>query len=305
MNKHLAKDNHGPLTDSSLHTAFVISSCSCTGFSLRFLSSCCYRHNQHLLQHLQEITALDITPFTNHGSTVTTMMWSSSSPTGFNLHQVTGFALVPMGTVPGPESQAINRWEEVWREFITRDMRNACTKTASSAISHLLFFFVLTTTGLSKSPVDFNLGTLHNPVYYSIKRQVYSEARTQRSFAISESRRCFCWLFALPPAHSSLSQRTDQPSDHTSSENQSQADDGVGGWTRIVAGLWLTLRQGSSQEAVQSQEGHCPGASFLPLQKYQLTDLFLKKKCFGQILTLALGLCLILSYRKIEGKCCK
>lgn len=171
--------------------------------------------------------------------------------------------------------------------------------------SPLIFLFFLTTTGLSKSPVDFNLGTLRNPVYYSIKRQVYSETRTQRSFAISESQRCFCWLFALPPVHSSLSQRTDWPADRTSSENQSQADDGVGGWAWIVAGLWLTLRQGSAQEAVQSQEGHCPGASFLPLQKYRLTDLFKKKKCFGQILTLALGLCLILSYRKIEGKYCK
>lgn len=72
---------------------------------------------------------LDITPFTNRGSTVPTTMRSLSSPTGFNLHQVTGFALVPMGTVPGPESQAINRWEEVWREFITRDMRNVRMKT--------------------------------------------------------------------------------------------------------------------------------------------------------------------------------
>lgn len=166
-------------------------------------------------------------------------------------------------------------------------------------------FFFLTTMGLSKSPVDFNLGTLRNPVYYSIKRQVYSETHTQRSFAISESQLCFCWLFALPPVHSSLSQRTEQPAHCTGSENQSQADDGVGGWVGIVAGLWLRLQQGSMQEAVQSQEGHCPGASFLPLQKYLLTDLFTKKNCFGQILTLTLGLCLILSYRKIEGKYCK
>lgn len=131
--------------------------------------------------------------------------------------------------------------------------------------------------GLSESPVDYNLGTLRNPVYYSIKRQVHSETHTQRSFTISESQRYFCWLFALPPVHSSLGQRPDPPVDCTSSENQSQADDGVGGWTWIVAGLWLTLRQGSAQEAVQSQEGHCPGASFLPLQKYPLTDLFWKK----------------------------
>lgn len=60
--------------------------------------------------------------------------------------------------------------------------------------------------------------------------------------------------------------------------NRSQADNGVGGWAQIVAGLWLTLRQGSAQEAVQSQEGHCPGASFLPLQKYRLADLSLKTK---------------------------
>lgn len=71
---------------------------------------------------------LDITPFTNCGSTVTTMMGSLSSPTGFNLHQVTGIAFVPMGTVPGPESQAVNRWEEVWREFITEDVRNVRVK---------------------------------------------------------------------------------------------------------------------------------------------------------------------------------
>lgn len=140
------------------------------------------------------------------------------------------------------------------------------------------FIFLLTTTGLSKSPVDFNLGTLRKPVYYCIKRQVYSETRTQRSFAISESPRCLCWLLALPPVHSALSQRTDRPDDRTSSGNQSQADDGVGGWAWTVAGLWLTRRQGSAQEAVQSQEGHCPGASFVPLQKYRLTDLLQKKK---------------------------
>lgn len=128
FSEHIVKDNHGFLTDSSLHIAFVISSCSCKGFSLPFLSSFCHRQNQHLLHHLQEITVLDITPFTNCGSTMTTTTWSLSGPTGFNLHQVTGFALVPMGTVPGPESQAINRWEEVWREFITRDMRKVRVK---------------------------------------------------------------------------------------------------------------------------------------------------------------------------------
>lgn len=128
FNEHVVKGNHGCLTDSSLHIAFVVSSCSCRGFPLPLLSSCCHRQNQHLLHHLQEITVLDITPFTNCGSTMTTMMWSLSGPTGFNLHQVTGFALVPMGTVPGPESQAINRWEEVWREFITRHKRKVRVK---------------------------------------------------------------------------------------------------------------------------------------------------------------------------------